>query len=411
MTQEEIFSMALGITHPWYITEVKFTKTNNSLIMGRLDITIDFEVGSKFKAPNSEEMCGIHDTNQRSWRHINFFQHDCYLHARVPRVVTSQGNILQVKVPWAMEGSSFTLLFEAMSMLFIKEGMSMRGAGRMVKEDGRVIGRIIQKYVDKALMEQPLEQVKVAGIDEVSYKKGHNYFTILSNTEKKKVVGIGIGKGKEAVEEALTEMELRGSDRKQIEIVTADLSPSYIAAQKELLPNSKMIYDRFHIEQLLSKAIDELRKAEQVEATELKKSRWIWLHNKSNLNKEQAKRLHYLSICFPTLGQAYQLKEMYKIIWNKAYKKTALEDFKKWIKLVEKSKIMPLIKFVNTIKSHWSGIINYFDYLYTNAYAEQINSIIQNIKRTARGFRNINNFITMIYFKLGGLEINPLNMA
>ncbi|MBK8283366.1 MAG: transposase family protein [Saprospiraceae bacterium] len=70
-----------------------------------------------------------------------------------------------------MEGSSFTLLFEAMSMLLVKEGMSLSGAGRMVDQDSRVIGRIIERYVDQAKKEQMLEQVEVLGIDEVSIRR------------------------------------------------------------------------------------------------------------------------------------------------------------------------------------------------------------------------------------------------
>ncbi|MBK8514740.1 MAG: transposase family protein [Saprospiraceae bacterium] len=133
----------MGLVDPWYITKVEFTKGESKLSMGKLDIYIDFKIGSKFKEVSSPVLYGAYDTVERRWRHANFFQHECYVHAFVPRIKLPDGSVKQVQVPWAMKGSSFTLLFEAMSMLLVQEGMSLSGAGRTVKEDSRVIGRII----------------------------------------------------------------------------------------------------------------------------------------------------------------------------------------------------------------------------------------------------------------------------
>ncbi len=203
MSQEIIFAAAMGLVDPWYIVKVEFKPGKAKLSSGRLDIYIDFKVGSKFKDPASSVLCGVHDTVERKWRHANFFQHECYVHAFVPRIKKSDGSVQQVQVPWAMEGSSFTLLFEALGMLLVQEGMSLSGAGRMVNEDSRVIGRIIGRYVDQALEEQPLQQAEVLGIDEVSTQKGHHYLTILSDSKRKKIVGVGVGKCKDAVLEGL----------------------------------------------------------------------------------------------------------------------------------------------------------------------------------------------------------------
>lgn len=407
MSEEFIFALAMGLVDPWYIEKLSFSKGEGEIGVGKLEIDINFREGWKFLDESSKSICPVHDTNKRSWRHVNFFQHDCYVNCRVPRIKLPDGSVRQVKVPWAREGSGFTLLFEAMSMLFVKEGMSLSGAGRMLGEDGRVVQRILDWHVEKAKTEQPLKQVEVLGIDEVSIKRGHKYLTILSDCEQKKVVGIGIGKGREAVVEGLIEMGKRDSLVEEIKFVTTDLSPAYTSAVLEFLPDAKHIYDRFHLEELLSKALDTVRKIEQEEANELKKTKYLWIRNKSNLTPKQTKKVHYLSKCFPTLGKAYRLKEQFKQIWNNAYKKPSINDLKTWMKIASKSKIVPIAKYVATLKSHWSGIVNYFKKQYTNAYAEQINSTIQLIKRIARGYRNVNNYITMIYFKLGRLDFSP----
>jgi transposase len=191
-----IFGAAMGLVDPWYITKVEFEKGSTVFGSGQLDIHIDFKPGWKFNDPGSNSLCSVHDTVESTWRQVNFFQHDCYVHARVARIRLPDGSVRQVGVPWAMEGSSFTLLFEAMSMLLVKEGMSLSGAGRMVDQDSRVIGRIIDRYVDQAKKEQMLEQVEVLGIDEVSIQKGHKYLSILSDSKRKKVVGVVWGKVK-----------------------------------------------------------------------------------------------------------------------------------------------------------------------------------------------------------------------
>ena len=406
MSQEIIFAAAMGLVDPWYIVKVEFKPGKAKLRSGRLDIYIDFKVGSKFKDPASSVLCGVHDTVERKWRHANFFQHECYVHAFVPRIKKSDGSVQQVQVPWAMEGSSFTLLFEALGMLLVQEGMSLSGAGRMVNEDSRVIGRIIGRYVDQALEEQPLQQVEVLGIDEVSTQKGHHYLTILSDSKRKKIVGVGVGKGKEAVLDGLKDMETRKSMAMKVKYTTIDFSPAYLSAVLEYLPDSTLIYDRFHLEQLLSRAVDTVRKQEQTEAIELKKTKYIWLRNEDSLTVKQRAKIYYLSYCFPKIGQAYRLKELFKQIFNNADMSSALEDLNEWMKIASKSKIVPIQNFLNTLRAHWSGIINYFTKQYTNAFAEQLNSTIQLIKRVARGYRNIDNYITMIYFKLGGLNFH-----
>jgi len=96
----EIFSIALGLQAPWYIKEVIFDKESS-----QLDTHLAFTKGYKFKGDDGAEYTA-HDTIERSWRHLNFFQHQCYLHAKVPRIKQSDGNIKTQPVPWARKGLS-----------------------------------------------------------------------------------------------------------------------------------------------------------------------------------------------------------------------------------------------------------------------------------------------------------------
>jgi transposase len=395
-----IFASALGISEPWFVNKVEFTPEIDGEV---LHIYIEHKTGYQYRYDG--DFCSIYDHIPRTWRHLNFFQHVCYLHAKVPRVRTKNGSTLQIDVPWADAGSSFTLLFEAYSMLLIKSGMSLTAAGEYMNIDGRILGRIIKRHVANALAEQPLEAVQELGMDETSYQKGHDYITVLTDKKSKKVVGLGHGKGEEAVKEALIEMEVRGADRDDVETISLDFSPSFIAACNNYFPQAAKVFDRFHLDKLLSTAVDQVRREDQKHNVELKKTRYLWLKNFSNLSEKKKKIVETLQQTCPRIGKAYRLKEQFKEIFQEIEKDKALELLEAWITLAITSEIEPIINFTNTLQKHWQGIITYFDGRVSNAFAEQVNLKIQEIKRVAKGYRNLDNFYTMIYFHLGGLQL------
>jgi len=407
MKQEELFTLALGLADPWFVEKVEFIAKPDTLV-NELHINVNHKPLQKFLTEDRKEYA-VYDHVDRTWRHLNFFQHECYLHARVPRVKNNSGNTLQVDVPWAKPGSSFTLLFEAFSLFLLQAGSSLTSAGELMKVDSRVIGRIVNYYVAISLASEKLEPVESLGIDETSVKKGHNYVTVLTDLERKKVVAVSPGKDGEAVGKSLAIMKKRGAQPNDVNRVAMDLSPAYTAAVLEKLPQAAIIYDRFHLEQLLSKALDTIRKQEQAENQLLRKSKYLWLRNRATLTPKQAHKVHYLSITFPNLGKAYQLKEQFKEVYNNVDAADALSALQEWIRIAVESKLAPLLTFVNTLKAHWSGIVTYFHTRLTSAFAERVNLKIQEIKRTAKGYRNLNNYIAMIYFHCGGLNLPTHN--
>ena len=404
MESTVLFTAALGIQRPWLITEVRFEGEGRSLRERELHLYIEHEKGARFEFEGRSYP--VYDHQERSWRHLNFFEHTCYLHASVPRIQTADGRTLLVDVPWAKPGSSFTLLFEAYSMLLVEEGMSLSAAGRMVGLDGRVIGRVIQREVEKALQEQDLEQVVQLGLDETSSRKGHNYLTVLTDLDRKKVVGLSEGKDGDAVANALSVMELRNSKAEGVRVVTLDMSPAYIAGCQKHLPKAELVFERFHLEALLNKSVDQVRREDQKTTKQLRNSRYLWLKNHKSLNANEQDRIHYLSRAFPRIGKAHQLKEQFKEVWEAQTFKEGIENLQAWLTLAQDSALEPIKDFAQTVKNHWTGITKYFRFWTTNGLAERVNLKIQEIKRIARGYANINNYKTMIYFHLGKLDLN-----
>lgn len=412
MSPEELFAAALGLQAPWFIEQIQFEQNEQNVILSKLHLHLMYDPGHSFVNETGKD-CAVYDHVERNWRHMNFFQHECYLYAKVPRIKQPDGSVMTIEVPWARPGSSFTLMMEAYCMAIAASGMSLPKVGKLVSLDSRVIGRMIEYAVECGLMKSPLKQVKQLSIDETSSKKGHNYVTILSDVEAKKVVGIGIGKNKEAVQAGIREMEARGSKASRVKEVAIDLSPAYTSAVLEYFENASLVYDRFHVEQLLSKAVDTVRKIERHESAQLRGTKYMWLRNYKDMKEEDQRIVEYLSHLYPTIGKAYQLKEQFKEVWKQPTSEKGIYVLRAWMKMAIKSKIQPIINFVKTLQSHWSGIITYFKSRLNNGYAERLNLVIQEIKRRGRGYRNIHNFIRMIYFHCGKLDmpVYPLKTA
>jgi transposase len=260
--------------------------------------------------------------------------------------------------------------------------------------------------VSQALCEQGLSDVRQLGVDETSRAKGHTYFTVLTDREAKKVVGLSLGKDSDAVGHAMIDMEIRGADRQKVKVVTSDLSPAYIKAQRELLPKADLVFDRFHLAQLMGKAVDKVRRREQTkQAINLKKTRYLWLKSENKLTDEQREKVAMLGEEYEDLGEIYRHKHLFKGLLDDAVNNRRVMPLKSWIKEAKSSHIPELAKVGKSLTRHWFGIKTYFKWLNSNGYAERVNLTIQNIKRIAKGYRNSQNFIHMIYFHLGGLNL------
>ena len=142
MRDTTLMQQALGLTPPWTVVRSDFDTE-----AGRLDVEIDFTPGSRFACPTCGAAdCPAYDTQRKTWRHLNFFQHQAYLHARVPRVRCETCGIRQVNVPWARPDSGFTLLFEAMVMTMVS-AMPVKAVARIVDEHDTRLWRVVHHYV------------------------------------------------------------------------------------------------------------------------------------------------------------------------------------------------------------------------------------------------------------------------
>lgn len=175
MNSDALFGMALGLQAPWEITDITF-KTND-VARRELHLRIGFVTGSKFKDEAGID-CAVHDTIERQWQHLNFFEHHCFLHCKVPRITTSEGKVRTVDVPWARAQSGFTLLFEAFALALIEREMPVNRVAQILGVHPQRIWTVFDHWVGKARTNDDPSSIKRLGVDETSSKKGHSYVTI-----------------------------------------------------------------------------------------------------------------------------------------------------------------------------------------------------------------------------------------
>jgi hypothetical protein len=130
MNSEQLFGMALGLHTPWQVDAIEFKASGQG--GEELHLSIGFARGSRF-ADAKGQACLVHDTVKRTWQHLNFFEHPCYLHCQVPRIKTSDGRVETVAVPWARPNSGFTLLFEALAMALIEREMPVKRVAEIMR--------------------------------------------------------------------------------------------------------------------------------------------------------------------------------------------------------------------------------------------------------------------------------------
>ena len=193
MTPEELFTAALGLGRQWRVAECRFEGEPK-----RLELRLEHVPGEHFECPVCKASCGVHDTIERRWRHMNFFQYRCELVAKVPRTWCRTDGVHQVPVPWAREGSGFTLMMEALMMLLSAE-MPVDAMADLLDEHDTRLWRVLMHYVEQAHAKSDWSAVRRIAVDETSARRGRRYVTNVLDAENSRLLLMVEGRGVQAL--------------------------------------------------------------------------------------------------------------------------------------------------------------------------------------------------------------------
>jgi transposase len=404
MNENELFQVALGLMPPWMVEHCTFDQT-----AGRLDIHLDFPRGSVFACPVCRAGgCKAYDTDTLTWRRLNFFQHQTFLHARTPRVDCPQCGVHRVAVPWARPDSGFTLLFEAL-VLMLAKSMPILAVARFVGEHDTLIWRTVTHYVDAARAKTDHSTVTQVGVDETASRRGQTYVSLFVDLERRRVLFATPGKDASTVAAFATDLKAHGGNPKTVTDVSADMSQAFFKGVTANLPNAAVTFDKFHVVSLVGAAVEKVRRLEQKTSPELAGSRYVWLKNPENLTERQWGKFDELDIVNSHLktARAYQIRLAFQELYNQPAGK-AESYLKRWYFWATHSRLQPTIDAAKTIREHQAGILRWFTSGINNGILEGINSLVQAAKAKARGYRSDRNLATIIYLIAGKLHLPTL---
>ncbi|MDQ8739516.1 ISL3 family transposase, partial [Paenibacillus sp. LHD-38] len=306
----DMFKVALALEEPWKLTHIEYDDQDEAW-----HLFVDFERGALFPCPNCGTACKAYDAEKKHWRHLDFWNWKTYMHARVPRTDCKSCNkVTLVPVKWSRLKSHFTLQFDAWAMRLMAE-MPVNAAARELREHDTRMWRIFHHYVDQAMAELDLTPVRRIAVDETSSRRGHRYITLFVDVDTKTVLFATEGKGKDTLARFKQHLHDKGVETAQIQEICCDMSIAFIRGIEEQFPSAEITFDKFHVMKMVNEAVDDVRKAEQKEAPQLKRTKYLWLKNESNLKAEQKEELQSLKDSNLKTGRAYQLKLAMQDLW------------------------------------------------------------------------------------------------
>ena len=248
-------------------------------------------------------------------------------------------------------------------------------------------------------------------MDELSYRRHHEYVTVVVDHERGCVIWASKGKSAATLKRFFDDL---GPDRcSQLEAVTIDLSKAYIKAVTEASPEAKLIFDRFHVQRLAQEALDQTRRDEVRKATTkdekaaLEGIRWSLQKREWNLTDADIETLEELEQANQPIFRAHMLKESLVNILDGRQINVARRRLLRWIAEAKRSGLAHFVRVAGTIDKHIGGILEYIRSRLSNGRTEGLNGKIRTITRRAFGFHSASALIAMIFLCCGGVHVTP----
>lgn len=406
MQDKDLYFQVLGLMKPWQVKEVRL-----NLEEQEIQVWIDWPEGQGGICPQCQKDSVIYDhAEERKWRHLDTCQFKTILRSCVPRVNCEEHGVSTMRVPWAEPHGRFTMLFERFAIDVLQACQNREKGRSILKISWDELNHIMFKAVGRGMERRKAEPIRHVGIDEKNFRRGQNYVTVMSDLDHGRVIDVAENNDLAAINSLWQAMPQEQRDG--VVAVSMDMWEAFINSTREHVKQADIVHDKFHIISKLCDAVDEVRKGEHAKLLEgdvktLTGTKYLWLKNFERMTDDQKKRFKELQDEQLSVGRAWNLKELFRNFWEYVYEKPARGFFKSWYFAATHSRLAPIIEVAKTIKSHFEDIITYLKHRITNAFAEGINSKIQQVKMIARGFRGFANYRIAILFYCGKLDLYP----
>ena len=348
-----------------------------------------------------------YDRRERRWRHLDLCGLAVEMEYAIWRVDCRACGVTTEMVPWAAAGSGFTEVFED-AVAALAQRTDKTTVTRMMRVSWATVGRIIERVVARLAPADRLDGLKRIGIDELSYRRHHEYLTLVTDHDTGRVVWAAPGKDKATVLRFFAEL---GPERvAAIETITMDLSGAFKTAVAEAAPHARVVFDRFHVQRLAHDALDTVRRqqwraAEPEDKDAIKGTRFALQKNPWNLTQPEHDKLTGVQRSNKPLYRAYLLKETLADILDRRQVHVARAKLDEWLAWATRSRLAPFRKLARTIKTHADGILAYVATGLSNGRAEGLNGKVRTITRRAYGFHGPWSLVALIFLCCSGIVV------
>ncbi|YCM43818.1 ISL3 family transposase [Verrucomicrobiaceae bacterium 227] len=401
------YRLLLGLDTPWEVTEVDL-QINESKVVIKVQNSASQEA-----CPDCGKACNVRDyAPLRQWRHLDTMNFETIIQARTPRTNCAACGVKTLTVPWAEKHSRFTLMFEAFAITVLQAASSLEIGRQLLGLSWDAANTMIKRAVERGLERRDITEVERVGIDEKAFLRGHNYITLLNDLDGGRVLDVVPERTENACRELIIKALPTDWSRYKIEAVAMDMWPAFRNAATDLLERADVVYDRFHVSQYLCEAVDQVRRAEHKQLLSqgdqsLTGARYSLLRSEQTRTGKHEDILEQLCGRNLKTSRAWAIKESFQEFWNTHNAGFAEGIFKRLYGWAVRSQLKPIVKVAKMLKRHLDGLMSYFKHRISNAVSEGLNSKIQSIKASARGFRSFENFRNRILFSCGKLALSP----
>lgn len=352
-----------------------------------------------------------YDRRRRYWRHLDLAGMTFRLEYEVRRVNCPTCGIVVEYLPWAEVGSWFTRAFEE-QVGYLAQRCDKTTVSKLTRVTWSTVGDIIARVVDRHQRGGLLDGLTHIGVDELSYRRHHQYVTVVVDHVQGRIVWAKEGKNAATLKAFFAEL---GPERlAKLEAVTIDMSGAYIKAVTEASPQAQIIFDRFHVQRLAHDALDAVRREEvrkvpiPVDRKALKGTRWPLLRRVWNLRDLEVCKVAALAKANRRLFRAYLLKESLAAILDGKQVNVARRKLDEWIAWAFRSRLAPFRKVARTIRDHKEGILAYVRSGLSNGRTEALNGKARTITRRAYGLHSASALIALLRLCCSGIDLQPV---
>jgi transposase len=332
-----------------------------------------------------------------------------WLEAEIWRVdCRTCGRVRTETVPWARPGARLTRDLEDV-IAWLAQRTDKTSVCRLVRVSWETVQAVVMRVVDEHLDDSRLDGVFNLGVDEISYKRGHQYLTVVANHDTGRVLWVAKGRNRAAL---TSFFDALGPDRcAQVEAISMDLAPIWREPCAAHIPQAAICFDPFHVVRLANLALDAVHRNESRNQpsnparSDWRRTRYALRAGVERLNDDHRQLLAELRRTRYRLWRAWDLKEGLRALYQLDNPADARAHLRAWCRSAQRSRLRPFINLARQIRRHFDGIVAAVEHHLSNSRLEGINAKIRLINRRGYGHPNGDHLTAMIHLCLGGITI------